>query len=493
MSKKSYYSKLYYAIFFNKFNLLVFFFIPFISFSTVKFSQLYSLNLNVADFGYFINHFEYLYNDPKRLILGHFQPSLLFFKLFYDIGELWGIGIHAILIVETLILAISVYFSKYFFGPICSILLFLHPSLWSFLIFDFHIDVLILPLILFSILFINKGIHNLSLILCFCTLLVKEVYLLIGFGLAMYGLITYWDNKKLRFSYFFTGIVCVIILFFIRFYLIYTPGVQAGEVLKNLNNIVSWSHVNFTIDLVYKKIKFLFIILGPCIFLSLFAYRYLIIIIPLATVYLISSNEAHFNPYAHYGLALCLPLCISLSKGLCKIITNYGFNKPVSYITLLLISLGFHMLITGSPISRLFYSDKTEAFNYRSYFPSSDRVNIEKSIKQVNLSGKAVSVQNNSYLPALKDAEYLFLFPRGVPLRKVPEKFTETFNLGFADYVLLDASKVPFIEDVGCNRIYMKCINQELENEYGFYLRRMLEQHKVLFNFGEIYFFKVVK
>jgi len=155
--------------------------------------------------------------------------------------------------------------------------------------------------------------------------------------------------------------------------------------------------------------------------------------------------------------------------------TNYQLLTII-----LLVSIFFHILLSPSPISRIFWFELVPQYHYTAYIPTKRDAMIKEAIKEYipddfNVS---VSTQNSVNCAHLAHRRYYFCFPKGVTEpAKVPDFSnksliglwtvikdlvsgqwtkekrlpTTDYRLIYADYVVLDLKRQWFVNDRGCD------------------------------------------
>jgi len=155
--------------------------------------------------------------------------------------------------------------------------------------------------------------------------------------------------------------------------------------------------------------------------------------------------------------------------------TNYQLLTII-----LLVSIFFHILLSPSPISRIFWFELVPQYHYTAYILTKRDAMIKETIKKYipddfNVS---VSTQNSVNCAHLAHRRYYFCFPKGATEpAKVPDFSnksliglwtvikdlvsgqwtkekrlpTTDYRLIYADYVVLDLKRQWFVNDRGCD------------------------------------------
>jgi uncharacterized membrane protein len=431
--------------------------------------KVYALGSNIADLGFYVNNIANSFYDYKIIFIGHVQPLLAVFSVFLifiptEYKDYFLVNIQYFIILYTSLIL----YTKY--KPIYSLILILFYPIWINALFDFHPDILILPLMAY--LYYYNSINKINRILI-CGLLIcfiKEPYALITAFFGLFILIEQIriQNKKMIFA----GIYLIImgLLWFI---------VSICFILPNFNNnygAISSNAFNWLIDIKYNhlydyiinsinysKIKFILLPLILFIFIPLINIKYIIPVIPIFGIAMLSSNPNYYNTFNHYSLPLVVPIIaatyfyINDKPQLKKILNLIIFLNLISFI-----------IFTSSPISRLFWSDKVYEYSWKNYYLDDRKNSIKNAINKYlsNDKSSSVSVQNNIHLSVISDRKYLYIFPQGV-LYDNNKNYGNIKDGVIAKYVLID-NKIPiFVYADGCTYLFGECTNQTIKNQYN--------------------------
>ena len=214
--------------------------------------------------------------------------------------------------------------------------------------------------------------------------------------------------------------------------------------------------------------------------------------IPLFAISLLSKNQENYYSYSnHYSAGLIVPLIISFHNGLplAKYYINRIFTvSSISFEYILVAFLVFgHLYFSSSPISRLFWSDKVWSYSWQAYLPTEREKMIKEAIsKYIPKNRKIVVVSQNSVnWSELANRRTFLPFPLAVnepygvmnySNRSIAGLLTFIFSgykdplildYKYADFIVLDLKRPYFIVDKGCNWLFGKCTNIDLENKFN--------------------------
>jgi uncharacterized membrane protein len=305
------------------------------------------------------------------------------------------------------------------------------------------------------------------------------------------------------------------------------------------------------------KIFYLVVIFGGLAFLPLLQPSLLIPAIPLILISLLSREPSYYDLNNHYTAGLIVPLIFSFVYGLRraeKILKRISFGcayKTASYseegggyehnnnssgikkvrcvikqhacpvegsfnawpifcILFFLCILSVHVILSPSPISRLFWSDKVWSHSWQAYLPSTRDEMIGNTIKHFIPTdrGVTISTQNSLNHNQLAHRRVYMPFPMGIrdPYRvtdwsdhswkgfwgyirtglKAPVKYIEEY----ADYVIVDVNRPLFLIDKGCEWIYGRCLNNLIERDFHDWIEVTNKYYYILYEEDGFMIFK---
>ena len=279
------------------------------------------------------------------------------------------------------------------------------------------------------------------------------------------------------------------------------------------------------------KLIYLFVVFGLLAFIPLLAPSYLIPALPLLAIAMLSRLPNYYDYNTHYTAGLIIPVMFAFIHGLPKAhvlwmkgagwvwrkvffprsnerphpnplpqagegIYVLGENalgaawearlSKAFYVLLALWILAWHVILSPSPISRLFWSDKVWSYNWRAYVPTDREAMMKAAMLKYIPADPSVSVttQNTINWYHLAHRKVYAPFPMGVlePLavmdwsNRTWEGFWRFVQTGqmqpaithdrYADYVVLDLKRPYFLVDRGCEWIYGECRDKAMEKKF---------------------------
>lgn len=421
------------------------------------------------------------------------------------------------------------------FGPLPAFAYLAYAPLWSNALFDFHFDHLAVPLLLGFFLTVQNRRLGLAILTALLLMFIKELFAL---QTATCGAFLVWAafSNQLEKKWFVGGVLLILVglsyFYFVAHYAF--PYFTTGERSPLDTDAFSWlGHGLFEMmwtiitqlhlvlwDIIStpKKLVYLFVVFGSLAFIPLLRPAYLIPTLPLLMVAMLSRLENYYSYTNHYTAGLIVPVMFSFVHGLPVAerwwlswssslsqhagLTRYSLTVPVFNI-----SIGFvnneqrkrffyallciwiligHIMLSPSPISRLFWSDKVWSISWRAYVPTSRDAMMKTAMEKFIPADPKVSVaaQNTVNWAHLAHREVYLPFPAGVV---EPHKTMDWSNrtLGglwefvrsgymppmitrnhYASYVVLDLKRPYFLLDQGCEWIYSECRNKEMERKF---------------------------
>lgn len=279
------------------------------------------------------------------------------------------------------------------------------------------------------------------------------------------------------------------------------------------------------------KLIYLFVVFGLLAFIPVLAPSYLIPALPILAIAMLSRLPNYYDYNTHYMAGLIIPVMFAFIHGLPKAHTLWmkggrwvwrkalllrsngrphpGFlpqagegNDALAgnalgavsearlskafYVLLALWIFAGHVMLSPSPISRLFWSDKVWSHSWRAYVPT-EREAMMKEAMLKNIPADpsvAVTTQNTVNWDHLAYRNVYASFPLGVvePIRVMDwsnrtwEGFWHFVHTGqmlpaithdrYADYVVLDLKRPWFIIDKGCDWLYGACRNADMAAKF---------------------------
>ena len=145
-----------------------------------------------------------------------------------------------------------------------------------------------------------------------------------------------------------------------------------------------------------------------------------------------------------------------------------------------------HIMLSPSPISRLFWSDKVWSYSWRAYVPTEREAMMKMAMEKYIPASPDVSVttQNTVNWSHLANRKVYLPYPLGIAephkvmdwSNRTWDGFWEFVRTGYrppaiahdhyADYIVLDLKRPYFLMDRGCEWIYGGCRNKEMEKKF---------------------------
>ena len=282
------------------------------------------------------------------------------------------------------------------------------------------------------------------------------------------------------------------------------------------------------------KLVYLGVVFGLLAFIPLLRPVFLIPALPLLGIAMLSHLPNYYDYNTHYTAGLIVPVMFAFVHGLPKAralwirgggwvwrkvfnprpgpgprpgprpgplpggegISLLGENtlgvvrearlSKAFYVLLALWILGGHVMMSPSPISRLFWSDKVWSYSWRAYVPTARDAMMKAAMEKYIPADPDVSVttQNAVNWGYLARRKVYLPFPLGIaePYKEMDwsnrtmKGFREFVETGYksasithdryADYVVLDLKRPWFLVDKGCEWIYGACRDKKMAKEF---------------------------
>ena len=443
---------------------------------------------------------------------------------------------------QAIFLALPVYFLFRRFGLFVSFVYIAYYPVWVNAFFDFHFDHLAVPLLLVFYLALLDRRIVLAVFSATLLMLVKETFALQTLACGVFLLLATFHNKSVwhepldKFDKYklLAGSLWLLIVgggYFIlaTHYILpyygfgdsggFHGGIAFGwlgnSLTEMLSTIILSPHIIILkIISTPGKLAYLGVAFGLLAFIPLFRPAFLIPALPMLAIIMLSEAPEHYNYNSHYMAGLIIPLIMAFTLGLpqaknvwgklCKkfiypfLCTGHSITSRNSserqdvlfrgsfYWLLGLFVLVGHMLLSPSPISRLFWSDKVWSYSWQAFVPTQRDAMIKTAI-QINVPANpevSVTTQNTVNLAHLAHRKVYLPFPFGIT---EPYKLIDTPNQNwsdflrflktgykaknirrdrYADYVALDLKRPYFLLDRGCRWIYGECLDKDMEKRF---------------------------
>jgi len=478
-----------------------------------------SLHSSYFDLGVFSNNL-FLINsnsDFGLLFAGHAQPYLWFYSFIFSFVPK-GYGSLAIIVIQVLMLMLPLFWLVKRYSLIYTVAYLSFFPLWFNLLNDFHVDHLAVPLLFYFFITIEDRHYNKAFTVAILLALVKEVFALQTIACGIYLILSILkikhskqininENKK----NIFLGIV-LIIFGFVYFYIIHNvvfPIVLDSSVSRLNSSAYAWLGSGI-MDMIYnivsspvyimkemfssnEKIVYVLALFGSLGFVPLFSYRPLLVAAPILFVSLLSQNPNYYGLGHHYTAGLIAPFIFSFIYGLEKVVSFFCKTErrgSVFFVVLILGLLMSNIVLSPSPIGRLFWSEKIWNYNYNAYLLTDRTAMIKQAIDQIIPINDSISisVQNTLNWEPLALRNCFLVFPQGVGVIGYQNDYDRCNNeknggdgLIMADYVVLDIKRPWFLLDKGCDWLYGKCTDNKLAKEYLEWVEKTRKIMQVVF------------
>lgn len=268
------------------------------------------------------------------------------------------------------------------------------------------------------------------------------------------------------------------------------------------------------------KQVYLLVVFGLLAFIPLLAPSYLIPALPLLAIAMLSRLPNYYDYNTQYTAGLIIPVMFAFMHGLPraqalwmkgsgwilrKVFPSHASRRDRSYVPestlpadmearlskafyvlLALWIVSGHVMLSPSPISRLFWSDKVWSYSWHAYVPTEREEMMKEAMLKYIPADPSISIaaQNTVNWYHLANRKVYLPFPMGViePFAVVDWSnrtwdgfwsFVYTHQMPpaitydrYADYVVLDIKRPWFIIDKGCDWLYGACRNNEMAGKF---------------------------
>jgi uncharacterized membrane protein len=486
------------------------------SLSILKFLSLHSgimdLGLYSSTF-YGVSELGYFW----KIFFGHSSPFLAFYSKIYSLFSVEGI-----LFFQSLVIALSGYVIKKHLGMMPFIAYLLFFPVWFNALFDFHPDHLSILFLMCFFIFVKLDKINYATFFAVALAFVKEPFALQTAACGIYLLFSktelffkrsnsniVYPSKRLIYglsliffglSYFYIA-TSIIIPYFLgsgESMVIKELASSFGAKGSTINEII-WFLLDNLGEVISKiitnqdKIIYLLALFGSLGFISLLKPQPLIVALPILAISLISEYEGYYGLGHHYTAGLIAPMIFAFAFGLPRaqiIWKSIGFS--FKWFTPIIISglLIAHIILSPSPISRLFWSNKVWSYNYQAYIQTDRDQMIKQNISKYIPDNQniVVSIQNSlNWLPLIEHRHFL-LFPQGIIEGELAPFFKSSFRPEKiewesikADFVVIDLKRPWFLVDKGCDWLYGKCTDDKIASDFLLWVKKTKSTMNIVF------------
>lgn len=286
------------------------------------------------------------------------------------------------------------------------------------------------------------------------------------------------------------------------------------------------------------KLMYLAVVLGVLAFIPLLRPVFLIPAIPIFSIAMLSQLQNHYDYNSHYTAGLIIPAMFAFVHGLPRAEEVWGKalslakksilvfrrwlpsmvfviktssrgedtvsadedRRRVFYVLLIFWVLIWHAMLTPSPISRLFWSDKVWSYRWQAYLPTERNAMIKNAIENFVPTGEDVPVttQNTLNYGPIGSRKIYLPFPLGIAdVHNTVDWSSRTVNdfwfflltgykpvlltnNHYSEYIILDLKRPYFLIDRGCEWVYSECRDEEMERKFIEWLSiAQMSYHKV--------------
>ena len=512
----------------------------FLLISSMSVLKYYSLHAYFYDLGVFLWHFYKIGTLHEFWVAfsGHNSPVTLLSSLLSVFPFKFIPFI--LLIGQAFFLCAPGYWILKYYGWTIFCLYILYFPIWYLALFDFHPDFLAVPvLFIFFYYCYLKKYWNATFVSLFLAL-IKEPFSLqtifCGLFIIIQIITEYYSTTEItrkRFSSLIYNIVPGLISIVIGISYFYIsvafiiPYFNPDLSNSNLMSAYSWMGTGilnkslflFThpVDLMNeiilnrKKIIFIIAVFGSCSFLPLLSPRFLIPAIPPLAIALLSRSENVYALGHHYLAGVVAPVCVASIHSIVYLNGRATLEPIKKYLhtTVILIAVISNMMLSPSPISRLFWYKNVPNYSYKAYIPTTRDAKIKEAIDKYIPQDNEVSVSfmNSLCYTSLVKRKSVYSYPRGVTI-PFPEAVKYSGSLSnfisnlidnkllpglykenIADYVVLDLKRPWFMVDYGCIWENNMCVDNKFVNDFISNLNKTKILYKKIYDQDEFLIF----
>lgn len=404
---------------------------------------------------------------PRDIVwaLGHFSPVMVVHALLYKV---WPSG-HVLLWSQVIAVGLGAYpvyrLAQRRLGSEAGLVFaaayLLYPPVVFTVLFDFHPDHLLIPLLLWAFYLLDRGRWGSLVAVCVVMLLVKESLgpTVVAFG--AYAVAVRW-RRLLERPIALVGTtlglaaVAVFVVVIVRsFEGVFDPGIAGG---------VSYGYLGSDLPTIVRtailspgtwlpelaqipKLKFVFLMLAPLAFLPLFGPPALVAAIPGLVMSLLSRSPHRYQIWAQYTAPIIPPLFAATIDGYRRLVSHRLGRKllpsadlqPLALFCLLGASVYGNVVFSPSPASTVFWLGYPEQHRWRYHLDAYRVTDRERRIRRaleqhVPASPYAsVSTQNSVNSSHLAHRWTFEQFPNGIE---------------WADRVVIDLRRPQYVGDM---------------------------------------------
>jgi len=211
------------------------------------------------------------------------------------------------------------------------------------------------------------------------------------------------------------------------------------------------------------KMIYCLTLFGALAFIPLFSPLELLPAVPILGISLLSRLDNFYGIGHHYTAGLIAPMIVAFALGYPKAENAFSMltrRFVIDEKARKIFSWGIlgwmvfvHILISPSPISRLFLTNKVWSYGFEAYIPDVRDKMIKDALKKYIPADPQVPVssQNTLNWGHLAHRKYYFAFPGGVTEPVGTPDFAKKISKKiWAEYVIIDIKRPWFLVDKGC-------------------------------------------
>ncbi len=340
------------------------------------------------------------------------------------------------------------------------------PIVWFNVLPNFHIDILVIPVIWLMIKANDEKKFLLFFVLSILLVSIKIFFFSIILGFILYNFFdkkNYFVNKKYLYL-----ITLLIIYFSINFFYNFNLSNVLNELfdLSYISNNSTYGKEDALLLNLFKEktlniFIFLIVVFGYFLFYPFLKNNYILIILPTLSVYFLSTNNFNLSKfYYHYTAPLIPVLFYSINESLKKkILFKFNFFQHSLKKLFLLNILIFNVFFSPSPISVMFWLNFNDFYFKSNYIIKNSMLEtnkyIEKFVKEIDK--KNIVIENNLFFNSLLKHN-IQVFPN--------LEFSKNKKNIPADYIFLRNKDPRFINGERCKMLADRCADKIFLQNY---------------------------
>ena len=393
---------------------------------------------------------------------GHFQPVLVLYSALYDMG-VEPVALNLLQAAAVLSGTVPIYLmakERLKDGILTfsvTALYLLYPATQFNMAIDFHPDHLIIPVLLWSYYFIEKGFYGWLVVSALSGFVIKEPLVLATGFLGLY-----MAFGKRRYAQGLALLAVSLAVFFMSAFFI-SSSIETYQAHESISGEVAYGYLFapgglttlFKEVLSPEKWRFPVFLLLPLLFIPLLRPWVFIPAVPLIAVQLLSTIDHHQNVASQYTAGIIPPVFASFVYGVEYLNKRFGYRVTVaalSWVAVLLLS--YNVAHSPNPLAVGFWNSGWShgRWHYANYFFNRS-AELDRAIALVPEEPTVKVVTHSMIYDKRLSHRYFF--------KSFPERWRE------ADFILLDNTLGPYVADGMDERMYAENL-RELEEDGSF-------------------------